>query len=359
MQATATRDSNVRAPRAFREGWPELFAATAICGGLVGIAGTSWLILAGLGPFTGGWAAFVAYALTTSSLGGAYALVGKARPRLGAAAALVALAALLAVVSFFAYWQAIRSGPGGGSRFLAVAFWTGYSARPLAVLIFGVVALVSGGRSVKPVGALLIALGALGAAPLAAQAVAPSWYSGSGFGWGGLLLGVPWIGTGLPEAVGWALLGGAIFRSGRGLLAREREERNRRSALKLYEEGLGRGDLSVVDGLVSEDFRDLRGTSGSRGKGIMERLIADLRASYPDLEVSVEGQEAEGDLVRTRLTLSGTDRGRGVLWYPPTGRRVSFSATFVDRFRDGELVEHEGSADTEGLLQQLGHHQEG
>lgn len=43
------------------------------------------------------------------------------------------------------------------------------------------------------------------------------------------------------------------------------------------------------------------------------------------------------------------------MWYQPTGRRVSFSATFVDRFRGDELVEHEGSADTEGLLRQLGH----
>ena len=86
----------------------------------------------------------------------------------------------------------------------------------------------------------------------------------------------------------------------------------------------------------------------------MERLLADLRASYPDLAVSVEGQEAEDDLVRTRLTLSGTDRG-GVLWYPATNRHVVFSAKFVDRFSGGELVEHSGSTDTEGLLRQLGH----
>jgi hypothetical protein len=47
------------------------------------------------------------------------------------------------------------------------------------------------------------------------------------------------------------------------------------------------------------------------------------------------------------------------MWYPPTGRRASFSAEFVDRFsRDGQLVEHDGSTDTEGLLRQLGHFEE-
>ena len=86
----------------------------------------------------------------------------------------------------------------------------------------------------------------------------------------------------------------------------------------------------------------------------MERVFSALRKSYPDLAVSVEGQEADGDTVRTRLALSGTDEG-GVMWYPPTGRRVGFSATFSDRFEGGLLVEHEGEADTEGLLRQLGH----
>lgn len=47
------------------------------------------------------------------------------------------------------------------------------------------------------------------------------------------------------------------------------------------------------------------------------------------------------------------------MWYPPTGRWVSFEAEFADRFRGGELVEHTGWVDTEGLLRQLGHHREG
>ena len=44
------------------------------------------------------------------------------------------------------------------------------------------------------------------------------------------------------------------------------------------------------------------------------------------------------------------------MWYPPTGRRVVFSAAFEDRFSGGRLVEHGGNTDTEKLLRQLGHH---
>jgi predicted ester cyclase len=73
----------------------------------------------------------------------------------------------------------------------------------------------------------------------------------------------------------------------------------------------------------------------------------------------LESQEAEGEVVRTRLVLSGTDQGSGVMWYPPTGRWVGFEAEFADRFRGGELVEHTGQVNTEALLRQLGHHRDG
>ena len=60
-----------------------------------------------------------------------------------------------------------------------------------------------------------------------------------------------------------------------------------------------------------------------------------------------------GDTVTTRCTLRGVDRG-GVLWYPPTGKRVVFAAIYTDRFSGGMLVEHRGRSDTAGLLEQLG-----
>jgi predicted ester cyclase len=162
-------------------------------------------------------------------------------------------------------------------------------------------------------------------------------------------------GVGLLEAPLWVLLGVVFARRARagalGEAFRVRERENVAAARRLYEEGLGRGDASVLDELVSEDFRDPK--RGSRGRPGMERVFSALWGSYPDLVVSVEDQRAEDDLVRTRVVLSGTDTG-GVLWYPPTGRRATFAAEFVDRFSDGRLIEHTGEADTEGLLRQLG-----
>jgi predicted ester cyclase len=227
-----------------------------------------------------------------------------------------------------------------------------------AVLSLGLGAFFSGGRRL---GAVLLPLGA----------PAGSLFFGAHYALTGtdaisnqlavtttVLFGVP---LRVAEACLFTLLGAMLLgcARGRGLAKAERlqEEENRKKALHLYEVSLGTNDPSVVEEVVSSDFRDPRG--GVRGKGGMGRIVADVWASYPDLEVSVEGQETEGDLVRTRLLISGTDRSSGVMWYPPTGRWVSFEAEFADRFRGGELVEHTGWVDTEGLLRQLGHHREG
>ncbi len=74
-------------------------------------------------------------------------------------------------------------------------------------------------------------------------------------------------------------------------IAQENGEKVRR----LYEEGLGRGNLSVVEDIVSEDFRDLR--HGQRGKQGMKRIVLTLRETckaawsgmYPQSSVSPFG----------------------------------------------------------------------
>jgi predicted ester cyclase len=330
-------------------------ALAAFLGSVVGLAATfsssSWPVWAG--PLGG--------LLASLSLLGVASLLGRGSwaARVGVVLLLLWLVASLSFVVYFSLWRQEPQSPGAPPfafvALLHASLWGG----SLATLPFALGSLF-GGRTWR-LGVVLLVLSVPGSlllflyVPSAGADISLSEIEtlvGS--------LSSSAASVGVPEAVLWAFVGVLLFTEARqralGKARQEVAEQNRLKALRLYEEGLGRGDPSALEEVVSDEFRDLGG--GHRGKPGMERIVSELRASYPDLSVSVEDQETEGDLVRTRLTISGTDRGSGVMWYPPTGRHVSFEAVFVDRFSGGLLVEHAGRADTEGLLRQLGHHEE-
>lgn len=168
------------------------------------------------------------------------------------------------------------------------------------------------------------------------------------------------MGSGRLEEVGLAMLLVLVFllwvvykleRRRSEVERRATAEGNRSKARRLYEEAFGKGDFSVIDEVTAEGFVDHLGQR--RGPEGFKRSVASLRRTFPDLQVSVEEQSVEGASVTTRCTLRGVDRG-GVLWYPPTEKRVAFAATYTDRFSGGMLVEHRGRSDTAALLEQLG-----
>jgi len=349
-------------------------AAAAFSGTVVGIFGTVWRASLGNAFYVAPAAqllaqipGFLGEALVMSSSLGAVYLAWNVLRKRGRRLALlgVALLALLLLaeavgVAASVYWSTGERWQGYGTfpfPNLETAAYYAITFLPSVVLVpFAALALAA---REKRLGGLLFVLfvlslpfGALGFLlfpPAPTPMIEPTTELVAS------LLGWNPSGVGLLEAPLWALLGVMFARRARGgahgEAFRVREKENLEAARRLYEEGLGRGDASVLDHLVSEDFRDLK--RGSRGRLAMSRVFSALRKSYPDLAVSIEGQEAEGDIVRTRLVISGTDRG-GVLWYPPTGRAVTFTADFVDRFSGGRLIEHSGEADTGDLLRQLG-----
>ena len=78
-----------------------------------------------------------------------------------------------------------------------------------------------------------------------------------------------------------------------------------------------------------------------------------MRQTYPDLQLRVEQQIAEGEWVVTRVTMRGTHRGEW-LGMAPTGEAVEMCAVNVDRVVDGKIVEHGGAANLLGPLLEIG-----
>jgi len=75
-------------------------------------------------------------------------------------------------------------------------------------------------------------------------------------------------------------------------------------------------------------------------------------SAFPDLEVVVLDQLAEGDKVASRVEMTGTQK-EDFYGVPAGGAVGTLRVTFWDRVADGKIVEHWADADVGGLLQQL------
>jgi steroid delta-isomerase-like uncharacterized protein len=87
-------------------------------------------------------------------------------------------------------------------------------------------------------------------------------------------------------------------------------------------------------------------------EGLRQRLEM-LHGAFPDLQLTLQDLVAEDDLVVSRWTLTGTQRGP-YFGCPPSGRRVVMSTIDLSRFEDGKIAELWTMPDAFGGLQQIG-----
>jgi predicted ester cyclase len=101
-------------------------------------------------------------------------------------------------------------------------------------------------------------------------------------------------------------------------------ERNKATVRRVFEEGFNEGRLDVVDECLAADAVDRHEFSADAPdfRAHLKQIITMLRASLPDLHMTVEDLLAEGDLVAARVTLTGTHTGAPLLGIPAVGRPV-------------------------------------
>jgi predicted ester cyclase len=125
----------------------------------------------------------------------------------------------------------------------------------------------------------------------------------------------------------------------------------RRISLEVF----GQGRLEVIDEVVAPDGRE-RGDlapgvpPGREGLKLMARA---LRSAFPDLKNTIDLQVAEGDLVATKVTYTGTMKSdfRGM---PATGKQATWTESHFVRIKNGQVTDHWGDIDRLGMLQQFG-----
>ncbi len=132
-------------------------------------------------------------------------------------------------------------------------------------------------------------------------------------------------------------------------------ETNKAQFRRIYEEMFNKGDLAIVDDLVTPDSVNHEVPPGmpNRGPESARQVVRMLRTAFPDLHFTIEELVAEGDTVAGRVTMSGTHLGpfQGI---PATGRSFEQAQTHFVRFRDGFAIEHRAVRDDLGMMRQLG-----
>ena len=99
------------------------------------------------------------------------------------------------------------------------------------------------------------------------------------------------------------------------------------------------GDLRRLDDIIAVDVVDHSPAPGQvQGLSGYKQLVTQFRAAFPNGKIAPDDILADGDMVVTRVTLSGTQVGEFFGIYP-TGKPVAAKGVETFRFADGVIVE--------------------
>ena len=125
-------------------------------------------------------------------------------------------------------------------------------------------------------------------------------------------------------------------------------------AQRWYSEVMSEGKTEVIDELCAPDFLDhdpLPGTTADLAG--LKDFVAQIRAAFPDMQVTADDLIVEGDRLAVRSTLRGTHEG-DFMGIPGSGKKVEVSNYDFVRFENDQAAEHWGVIDSAALMEQLG-----
>ena len=130
-------------------------------------------------------------------------------------------------------------------------------------------------------------------------------------------------------------------------------EQNKHMVRRFLTEVWNKGNIALIDELFACDWVGHAPPKEFSGPAELKQFVAAQRRAFPDLQLIVEDQIAEGDKVTTRWTASGTHLGefQGI---PPTDRQVTMAGISIYRMANHKFIEGWTNANLLDILQQLG-----
>ena len=130
-------------------------------------------------------------------------------------------------------------------------------------------------------------------------------------------------------------------------------EQNKRVVRRFLTEVCNKGNIALIDELFAGDWVGHAPHKEFSGPAEFKHFVAAKHRAFPDIELIVEDQIAEGDKVTTRWTARGTHLGefQGI---PPTDRKVTMTGISIYRIANHKFIEGWTNANLLDILQQLG-----
>ena len=133
------------------------------------------------------------------------------------------------------------------------------------------------------------------------------------------------------------------------------EENKALARRELEEIFAAKGNIDAAEEIYAQNYisHQPAGDDDIRGPEAIKQFAAGMREAFPDLQITIEDQIAQGDKVLTRFRTRGTHKGE--LWgIPATGKEVEITNMSMCRIEGGKMTEEWPAPDRLGMMQQFG-----
>lgn len=129
-------------------------------------------------------------------------------------------------------------------------------------------------------------------------------------------------------------------------------EENKAVVRGMYE-AINARNLAAMADLVDDSFVEHESNGSDPSKAGVIAFFESVLGAFPDFKMVPQHLIAEGDLVGTFVTVTGTHQGE-FMGIPATNKSASVGVADFMRVKDGKVTEHWGVTDMMSMMQQLG-----
>lgn len=122
----------------------------------------------------------------------------------------------------------------------------------------------------------------------------------------------------------------------------------------LWYEAFSKNDPAILDRILSKDWVDIPSPPGTPvGPAGVKPLLAMLRTTFPDLNLTVKDILQDGNKVVVRAEMAGTQK-EAFMGFPSKNRKMNIQVVDIHEFKDGKIVRTWHTEDWMTGLRQLG-----